>query len=68
MADSDDIQAAIVENAKGPAEAAGDSGSVKQHDLADQIAAMNQVAANAAASKPHRGLRFTKLSLPPATG
>jgi len=35
MGDEDDLKEAIRENAKGPAKAAGDSGSIEQHPLRD---------------------------------
>lgn len=57
----DDI---IHENARGPAEAHGDSGGVKQHSLKDQIQADRYLASKQAAKKKSRGLRFSKLSPP----
>lgn len=36
---TDPLEQSILENAQQPAKAAGDSGSVEQHSLADQIAA-----------------------------
>lgn len=36
---ADDLEDTIRENAEGPAKAAGDSGSMEQHKLPDQIAA-----------------------------
>ena len=35
----EDLEDTIRDNAKGPAKAAGDSGSMEQHKLADQIEA-----------------------------
>lgn len=63
---ADEIKDAILENAQGPAEASGDSGSVKMHSLKDQIEADKYLAGKNAARLPHRGLRFTKL-VPPGT-
>lgn len=68
MADlTDRIEAA----AAGPAQVSGDAGSVTEQSLADLIAAdeyLRTVAADSPASvaptKPHRGVRFTRL-LPP---
>lgn len=39
MSDGDEIKDAILENAKGPKRVQGDSGSVEQHSLKDQIEA-----------------------------
>ena len=36
---ADDLEDTIWENAQGPAKASGDSGSMEQHSLPDQIAA-----------------------------
>ena len=62
-----DVGDAIESNAIGPSEARGDSGSVRQHSLADQIAADQYLAAKGAlASKTKRtfGIRFGVL-IPP---
>jgi hypothetical protein len=61
MADLDDK---ILENAQGPAKAAGDAGSVEQHPLPDQIEADRYLCAKEAAKAKKRGLRFNKL-VPP---
>ncbi len=63
----DDLKQSIEENAKGPAKASGDAGSVEQHKLTDQIAADKHLAGKDAVAKPHRGLRFNKL-VPPSAG
>jgi hypothetical protein len=63
MAELDDT---IRENAKGPAKAAGDAGSIEQHKLSDQIAADRYLAAKDAVKSPRRGLRFNKLVPPGA--
>lgn len=60
----DDI---IRENAQGPAEARGDSGSVKQHSLKDQIEADRFLASKQAVKSKSRGVRFTKISPPGAS-
>ncbi len=59
-----DITNAIRENASGPAKASGDQGSFEQHSIPDQIAADRYLASKRAASKPHRGMRFTRI-IPP---
>lgn len=61
---SDDLDDAIRENAQSPAKASGDSGSVEQHSLADQIEADKYLASKEAAKSKSRGLRFNKL-VPP---
>ena len=62
----DDLEQSIRDNAEGPAEARGDSGSMKQHSLKDQIEADRYLASKQAAKSKSRGLRFTKL-VPPGT-
>jgi hypothetical protein len=63
---ADDLQDAIRENAQGPAKAAGDSGSMEQHKLPDQIAADKYLASKQAAKAKRRGLVFNKLVPPGA--
>jgi hypothetical protein len=63
---ADEIETAISQNAQGPAEARGDSGSVKQHPLADQIAADRYLEAKKAARSKTCGLRMTRI-VPPGT-
>ena len=63
---AEDLEQTIRENAAGPKRAQGDSGSVEQHDLKDQIEADRYLAAKDAVRKPTKGLRFTKL-VPPGT-
>lgn len=58
----------IRENAKGPAKASGDAGSVEQHKLSEQIEADKFLASKDAVNKPARGLRFNKLIPPGAAG
>ena len=58
---------AIRDNAQGPAEARGDSGSVKQHSLKDQIEADRFLASKQAVKSKKRGIRFTKISPPGAS-
>ncbi|HYD00770.1 MAG TPA: hypothetical protein VEB22_06035 [Phycisphaerales bacterium] len=61
-----DTEQAIRSNAAGPAKAAGDSGSVEQHPLPDQIAADRYLASKKAAQRPGAGVRFAKL-VPPGS-
>ena len=56
----------IRENAEGPAEAQGDSGRVKQHSLADQIAADRYLEGKKAARKKGLGVATKKLVPPGA--
>ena len=59
-----EIDQAIAENALRPKRVQGDSGSVESQSIQDQIAASKHLAGRTAASKPARGLRFTKLIMP----
>lgn len=61
---AEDLTESIRENAQAPKRAQGDSGSVEQHSLKDQIEADRYLTAKTAAKKPARGLRFTKLIAP----
>ncbi len=64
---SDDLKDTIIENAQGPAEARGDSGSMRQHSLRDVIDADMHIAAKNALSdstKKTFGVRFGTL-IPP---
>lgn len=56
----------IRENAQGPAEVTGDSGSMKQHPLKDQIEADRYLNSKQATRSPRLGLRVTKLVPPGA--
>ncbi len=60
------LEQSIRENATGPRKASGDSGSVEQHALADQIAADKHLSAKKAAAGPGLGARLVKLSPPGA--
>lgn len=64
---ADDLEQTIRQNAEGPAKASGDSGSVEQHKLADQIAADRYLCTKEAANSKKRGLRFNKLVPPGAS-
>jgi hypothetical protein len=64
---ADELEDAIRENAQGPAKASGDTGSVEQHKLPDQIAADRYLASKDAAKSKSRGLQFNKLVPPGAS-
>jgi len=57
----------IRQNAEGPAEASGDSGSVKQHALRDQIEADRYLNSKRTARAEGPGVRLTKLVPPGAS-
>lgn len=61
-----DLSDAIQTNAEGPLKAAGDSGSMEQHSLTDQIEADKYLASKTAAATTGNslGIRLTKLSPP----
>lgn len=61
------LNQSIADNAAGPAKASGDSGSVEQHNLKDQIEADRYLASKAATKRRDRGLRMNRLS-PPGAG
>lgn len=63
---ADDLDEKIRENAEGPAKASGDSGSVEQHKLSDQIEADRYLNSKKAAKNKNRGLRLNKLVPPGA--
>ena len=54
----------IRENAQGPRRASGDSGSVEQHSLQDQMAADRYLASKEAAKRKGMGIRVGKM-IPP---
>ena len=62
---TDDLKDSIRENASGPAKASGDSGSMEQHPLTEQIAA-DRYLASKQAMKKGPGFRMTRLSPPGA--
>lgn len=64
----EELDQAIRDNAAGPRRAQGDSGSVEQHPLQDQIAADRYLASKAAAASPAKALRLTRLVPPGAEG
>ena len=57
----------IRENAQGPAEASGDSGSMKQHSLRDQIEADRYLNSKEVSRSKSLGIRTTKLVPPGAS-
>lgn len=63
---ADELEDAIRQNAQGPAKASGDSGSIEQHKLPDQIAADRYMASKQAAKSPRRGLVLNKIVPPGA--
>lgn len=63
-----DLEQTIRDNAAGPAKAAGDSGSVEQHSLRDQIEADRYLASKQVAKTPTKSLRLTRLIPPGADG
>ena len=62
---AEDLEQTIRENAQGPKRAQGDSGSVEQHDLKDQIEADRYLSSKEAAKKG-LGVRMTKVVPPGA--
>lgn len=66
MADPTPTEQAIAQNAVGPKKAMGDSGSMEQHDLQDQIAADRYLASKEAVRSPSKGIRLSKLVPPGA--
>ena len=63
---ADDLEDNIRDNAKAPAKASGDAGSVEQHNLKDQIEADKYLASKRATQTKNRGLRFNKIVPPGA--
>ena len=62
----DTLDETIRDNAQGPAKASGDSGSMEQHKIPDQIAADKYLASKAAAKSKSRGLVFNRIVPPGA--
>ena len=63
---ADDLDDTILENAQGPAKASGDSSSMEQHSLPDQIAADRYLQGKKAARSKGLGIVLKKL-VPPGT-
>ena len=63
---AENLDTQIRDNAAGPKKATGDSGSVEQHPLNDQIAADRYLASKKAAKSRGLGIRLSKL-VPPGS-
>jgi hypothetical protein len=61
-----EVEEALKTNAQGPAEVTGDSGSMKQHPLRDQIEADRYLNSKQAARSRGLGVRVTKMVPPGA--
>jgi hypothetical protein len=59
---SDQISESIKTNAEGPAKASGDSGSVEQHKLSEQIAADKYLESKKASRAKGLGIKLAKIS------
>lgn len=55
---ADELSTTIRDNAAGPAKAAGDVGSVEQHDLEKLLKVQNRLGSNQAVKKRRFGLRI----------
>lgn len=66
MSDTETTSDAIRENIEGPKRATGDTGSVEQHSPSEQAAGDRYLATKTAMTKPHRGIRITRLVPPGA--
>lgn len=63
---ADDLDETIRENAQGPAKASGDSLSMEQHSLSEQIAADRYLASKNAVRRKGLGIGLKKLVPPDA--
>ena len=63
---AEDLDNTIRDNAAGPKRATGDSGSVEQHPLTEQIAADRYLASKKATQSKRLGIRISKL-VPPGS-
>ena len=59
---ADTLDDSIKTNAEGPAKASGDSGSVEQHKLSEQIAADKYLESKKASRAKGMGIKLIKLS------
>lgn len=59
---ADEIDRSIRDNAAGPKKAAGDSGSIEQHSLGDQIAADKHLESKKASRAKGLGIKLAKIS------
>jgi len=64
---ADEVYDALVENAQGPKRAQGDTGSVEQHSLAEQIQADKYIASKTASRGKKLGVRMVRV-IPPGAG
>ena len=64
---AEDLDNTIRENASGPKAAGGDSGSMEQHSLSDQIEADRYLNSKQAVKSKRLGIRMTKLVPPGAS-
>lgn len=62
----DDLEQTLRDNANAPAKATGDSGSVEQHPLRDQIELDRYLNSKKAAKRKGLGIKISKL-VPPGT-
>ena len=58
----EELDNSIQENAAGPRKASGDSGSIEQHGLADQIAADKYLESKKASRSKGLGIKLAKIS------
>ena len=65
---TDTLDNAIKTSAEGPAKASGDSGSVEQHKLSEQIAADKYLESKKASRAKGLGIKLAKLSPPGTAG
>jgi hypothetical protein len=63
---ADELDDTIRTNAQGPKSASGDSGSMQQHSIPDQIAADRYLESKKAAQAKGLGIRLTKVVPPGA--
>ena len=63
---ADDLKDAIRQNAAGPRKATGDSGSIEQHPIDDQIEADKYLASKEALRNPAKAFTRVKI-VPPGT-
>jgi len=66
-APANNLDQTIADNAAGPKRTQGDSGSVEQHSLKDQIEVARYQASKEAANRKNRGLRMNRIA-PPGAG
>ena len=59
---TEDLDNSIKQNAEGPAKASGDSGSVEQHKLSEQIAADKYLESKKASRAKGLGVKLAKIS------